>query len=65
MSRFVIIAEVALAGALVGFMIGPDSLDQFFGWTFDNSVAFNVIAGGAIGAALGVIATALSPAKAE
>jgi hypothetical protein len=57
MNRVVAIAEIALAGAMVGFLIGADSLDQFFGWTFANSVAFNVTAGTAIGAVLGVIAT--------
>ena len=57
MNRLVAIAEIALAGALVGLLIGPDSLDQFFGWTYANSVAFNVAAGTAIGAVLGVLAT--------
>ena len=57
MNRVVVIAEIALAGALVGLLIGPDSLDQFVGMTYDNSVAVNVTAGIAIGAVLGMIAT--------
>ncbi|MAS04420.1 MAG: hypothetical protein CL534_06955 [Ahrensia sp.] len=57
MNRAVVIAEIALAGALVGLLIGPDSLDQFVGMTYDNSVAVNVTAGIAIGAVLGMIAT--------
>ena len=57
MNRVVVIAEIALAGALVGLLIGPDSLDQFVGVTYANSVAVNVTAGIAIGAVLGAIAT--------
>ena len=57
MNRVVVIAEIALAGALVGLLIGPDSLDQFVGMTYANSVAVNVTAGVAIGAILGTIAT--------
>ena len=57
MNRVVVIAEIALAGALVGLLIGPDSLDQFFGMAYANSVAVNVTFGIAIGAVLGVIAT--------
>lgn len=57
MNRVVVIAEIALAGALVGLLIGPDSLDQFVGMTYANSVAVNVTAGVAIGAVLGAIAT--------
>ena len=57
MNRVVIIAEIALAGALVGLPLGPDSLDQFVGLTYPNSVAVNVMAGTAIGAILGTIAT--------
>ena len=57
MSRLVAIAEFALAGALVGFLIGPNSLDDFFGWTYSNSVAFNLASGTAVGAVLGVLAT--------
>ena len=64
MSRWMEIAQIALAGALTGFLIGPDSLDQFFGLTFSNSVAFNVIVGAAIGLVLGFLAT-LSKAQAE
>lgn len=50
-----LIAQLAFAGAMVGFLIGPNSLDQFIGMIPDNSVAMNIIVGGAIGAALGVI----------
>ncbi|MCI5077647.1 hypothetical protein [Oricola sp.] len=60
-NRLVTIAEIALAGAFVGFLIGPDSLDQFFGWTYSNSVAFNVAAGTAIGVVLGLVAAVMQP----
>ncbi|MEQ8399541.1 MAG: hypothetical protein RIB53_07850 [Roseitalea porphyridii] len=50
-----LIAQLAFAGALVGFLIGPNSLDEFVGIFPDNSVAMNVIVGGLIGAALGVV----------
>jgi hypothetical protein len=55
------VAEVALAGAFVGFLIGPESLDQFFGVDFRNTFAFNVIAGTAIGAALGFLLSLAKP----
>jgi len=61
MSRWTEIAQIVLAGALTGFLIGPDSLDQFFGLTFSNSVAFNIITGGAIGLVLGFLATLSKP----
>ncbi|GAB4350265.1 MAG: hypothetical protein Kow0026_06280 [Oricola sp.] len=64
MSRWIEVAQIALAGTLAGFLIGPDSLDQFLGLTFSNSVAFNVIAGAAIGLALGLL-TLLSKPQAE
>lgn len=51
------IAELAFAGFLVGLLIGPSSLDQFFGLSFDNSVSFNVIVGAAVGAGLGFLAS--------
>lgn len=57
MNRVVAIAEIALAGALVGFLIGPESLEQFVGVSYANSVAANVTAGVAIGAVLGAVAT--------
>lgn len=61
MGRWTEIAQIMLAGALTGFLIGPDSLDQFFGFTFSNSVAFNVIVGGTIGLVLGFLATLSKP----
>ena len=64
MSRWIEVAQIALAGALTGFMIGPDSLDEFFGLAFHNSVLFNVVTGTAIGAVLGYLATLFKP-KAE
>ncbi|WP_193174508.1 hypothetical protein [Oricola nitratireducens] len=64
MNRLVAVAEIALAGALTGLVIGPDSLDQFFGIDFANSTAFNVIAGTLIGTVLGFVAT-LSEKQAE
>ena len=59
--RWMLVAEVALAGALTGFLIGPESLDQFFGWTFGNTVTFNIAAGTAIGAALGFLLSLAKP----
>lgn len=61
MGRWTEIAQIVLAGALTGFLIGPDTLDQFFGLAFSNSVAFNVIVGGAIGLVLGFLATLSKP----
>lgn len=61
MGRWIEVAQLALAGALTGFLIGPDSLDQFFGFAFSNSVAFNVIVGAAIGLVLGFLATLSKP----
>ena len=50
-----LIAQLAFAGAMVGFLIGPDSLDQFIGIIPNHTVIVNIIVGGLIGAALGVI----------
>ena len=61
MSRWTEVAQIALAGALTGFMIGPNSLDEFFGIAFSNSVAFNVATGTAVGAVLGFLATLSKP----
>ncbi|MEL6435604.1 MAG: hypothetical protein AAFP99_02300 [Pseudomonadota bacterium] len=60
-----LIAQLTFAGAMVGFLIGPDSLDQFIGMFPDHDTAVNVIVGGAIGAALGVIASVLDRQKPE
>lgn len=51
-----LIAQLAFAGALTGFLIGPDSLDQFFGIFPNNKIWMNVIVGAAIGVALGLVA---------
>ena len=56
-----LVAELALAGALVGFLIGPESLDQFFGWTFRNTVPFNIAAGAIIGALVGFVLSLMKP----
>lgn len=64
MSRLVAVAEMGLAGALTGFMIGPDSLRQFVGVDYANSFAMNVIVGAAVGTLLGFLAT-LSTTQAE
>lgn len=61
MSRWIEVAQFALAGAMTGFLIGPDSLDQFFGIAFSNSFAFNIIVGSGIGLVLGFIATRPKP----
>lgn len=50
-----LIAQLTFAGAMVGFLIGPDSLDQFIGLFPDTSVILNVVIGGLIGAGLGVL----------
>ena len=50
-----LIAQLTFAGAMVGFLIGPDSLDRFIGIIPNHAVILNVIVGGAIGAALGII----------
>ncbi|MEO1703010.1 MAG: hypothetical protein AAFR71_13260 [Pseudomonadota bacterium] len=60
-----LIAQVTFAGAMVGFLIGPDSLDQFFGLFPEHTVLMNVIAGAAIGAAIGVIASFFDNQKTE
>lgn len=54
-----LIAQLAFAGALTGFLIGPESLDQFIGIFPNNQIWMNVIVGGLIGAALGVGASLL------
>ena len=64
-SRMLFIAEVTFAGFLVGLLIGPESLDQFFGLNFENSVAFNVVVGALIGAGLGILGTLLPQKEAE
>lgn len=63
--RLLFIAELAFAGFLVGLLIGPSTLDQFFGLTYDNSVAFNLIAGTLIGAALGFLGSLLPRQETE
>lgn len=50
-----LIAQMSLAGALVGFLIGPNSLDEFIGIIPNNPVVLNVIVGAVVGAALGVL----------
>ena len=64
-SRKLFIAELTFAGFLVGLLIGPESLDQFFGLNFENSVAFNVVVGALIGAGLGILGTLLPQKEAE
>jgi len=64
-SRALFVAELTFAGLLVGLLIGPESLDQFFGLNFDNSVIFNLIAGGLIGAALGFLGSLLPQTETE
>ena len=63
--RALFIAELTFAGLLVGLLIGPESLDQFFGLNFENSVEFNLFAGGLIGASLGVLGSMLPPTETE
>lgn len=53
--NFNLIAQLTFAGALIGFLIGPNSLDEFIGIIPNNSVPMNIIGGALIGAALGVL----------
>ena len=48
-----LIAQLTFAGAMTGFLIGPESLDQFIGMFPNNQIWMNVIVGGIVGAALG------------
>lgn len=50
-----LIAQMGMAGALVGFLIGPNSLDEFIGIIPNNPVVLNVLVGALVGAALGVL----------
>lgn len=63
--RALFIAELTFAGLLVGLLIGPESLDQFFGLNFENSVVFNLFAGGLIGAGLGFLGSMLPQTETE
>lgn len=58
-NKLQLIAELAFAGFLVGLLIGPDTLDQFFGLTYNNSVAFNLIVGTLAGASIGLLGSFL------
>ncbi|MEM1377963.1 MAG: hypothetical protein AAGG69_11315 [Pseudomonadota bacterium] len=55
--KFDIIAQFVFAGAMVGFLIGPDSLDQFIGMFPEHTVLMNVIIGAIIGAGIGLFAS--------
>lgn len=50
-----LIAQMGMAGALVGFLIGPNSLDEFIGIIPNNPVVLNVLVGALVGAAFGVL----------
>ena len=64
-NRLQFVAELTFAGFLVGLLIGPSTLDQFFGLTYDNSVAFNLIAGSLIGAGIGFLGSFLPRQETE
>ncbi|MBO6554071.1 MAG: hypothetical protein JJ926_15960 [Roseitalea sp.] len=53
--NFNLIAQLTFAGALIGFLIGPNSLDEFIGIIPNNPVPMNIFGGALIGAALGVL----------
>lgn len=55
MSRYVFILELAFAGALVGFLLGADSLKDFAGSSIHNTAAMNIVVSAAIGAFLGLL----------
>jgi len=61
MSRWTEIAQIVLAGALTGFLIGPDSLEQFVGVSYDNPALLNVVVGAVAGLVLGFLATLSKP----
>lgn len=48
-----LIAQLAFAGAVTGFLIGPDSLDQFIGMFPHHSTLMNVIGGLVLGVVSG------------
>ncbi|MEL6920253.1 MAG: hypothetical protein AAFO77_04400 [Pseudomonadota bacterium] len=52
-----VVGQFVFAGAMVGFLIGPDSLDQFIGMFPEHTIVTNVIAGAIIGTGFGVIAS--------
>ena len=54
-----LIAQLVFAGALTGFLIGPDSLDQFIGMFPQHSTIMNVIGGAIIGAVSGAVLSLL------
>jgi uncharacterized membrane protein len=58
-----LIAQLIFAGALTGFLIGPESLDQFIGFFPNNQIWMNVIVGALIGLALGVVASLTKQAE--
>lgn len=60
-----LIAQLVFAGGMIGFLIGPDSLDQFIGLFPEHSVPVNVIVGAGIGAVVGFIASFLDTQKTE
>jgi F0F1-type ATP synthase assembly protein I len=64
-NRVQFIAELTFAGFLVGLLIGPSTLDQFFGLDYDNSVSFNLIVGSLIGAGLGFLGSLLPQSEVE
>ncbi|MEL6202656.1 MAG: hypothetical protein AAFR39_09905 [Pseudomonadota bacterium] len=60
-----LIAQLTFAGAMVGFLIGPDSLDQFIGLFPKHTVVMNTIVGGIIGAGIGFVASFFDKRKTE
>lgn len=55
MKNYIFILELALAGALVGFLLGADSLKDFFGSSIHNTAAMNIVVSAAVGAFLGFL----------
>ncbi|MEO0544685.1 MAG: hypothetical protein AAFY99_12790 [Pseudomonadota bacterium] len=60
-----LIGQLTFAGGMVGFLIGPDSLDQFIGMFPEHTVPINIVVGAILGAALGVIASFFDKQKTE
>ncbi len=54
-----LMAQLALAGAVTGFLIGPDSLDQFIGMFPQHTILANVIVGALMGVASGLVLSLL------
>ncbi|MEM0900170.1 MAG: hypothetical protein AAGI92_09500 [Pseudomonadota bacterium] len=53
--KYDLVFQLIFAGALIGFLIGPNSVDEFVGVLPDNQIWMNMIVGGGIGGLLGFL----------